>query len=470
MSAIPSKILLIEDDGPNRRMLKALLGDLGCEILEAENANEGLALAAKFRPHTVLLDLGLPDMPGLKVLEHLRQEQADLPIIVLTGNTEVPTAVKAIQLGAFNYFTKPISTEQVLAAVKAAVERSQLRNKVQELQLELESNSKSLFRSMGPGKAVQRLQDQVRQVAATAFTVLVHGETGSGKEVVSRAVHDQSPRASHPFIALDCGAIPENLLESELFGYEKGAFSGAERRKEGHFLLAQGGTLFLDEIGNLPLGLQAKLLRVLQERELRPLGSTKAVSLDIRLVAASNHDLEKEVEEGRFRQDLFFRLAEFRIEIPALRERQEDIPFLAQRFLEEARVELRKPVGGFDDDALALLKQESWKGNVRELRNVVRQAVLQSDHPLVEVRHLSSLLKKASKAPGFNLSANLSLRKFGEEALALAETAAIQGALRESRGNIFQAAKALHTDNKTLHVKLKKYGIRARDFEPEEPR
>lgn len=175
-------------------MLKALLGDLGCEILEAENANEGLALAAKFRPHTVLLDLGLPDMPGLKVLEHLRQEQADLPIIVLTGNTEVPTAVKAIQLGAFNYFTKPISTEQVLAAVKAAVERSQLRNKVQELQLELESNSKSLFRSMGPGKAVQRLQDQVRQVAATAFTVLVHGETGSGKEVVSRAVHDQSPR------------------------------------------------------------------------------------------------------------------------------------------------------------------------------------------------------------------------------------------------------------------------------------
>jgi DNA-binding NtrC family response regulator len=468
MSEPIPKILIIEDDAPNRRMLKALLGSFACEILEADAGNPGLALAKEARPQAVLLDLGLPDMPGLQVLERLHQSQPELPILVLTGDTEVPTAVRAIQLGAFNYFTKPISTDQVLAAVRAAVERSQLRSQVLRLQSQLQGRQDSLASSMGPSAGVRRLQDQVQQVAGTLFTVLVHGETGSGKEVVSRAIHDQSPRASKPFIALDCGAIPENLLESELFGYEKGAFTGAEKRKEGHFILAQGGTLFLDEIANLPLGLQAKMLRVLQERELRPLGGTKPVSLDVRLVAASNHDLEQEVEAGRFRQDLFFRLAEFRIEIPSLRERKDDIAYLAQRFLEEARVELRRPVAGFSSDALALMGQQPWKGNVRELRNVVRQAVLQCDSALLEASHLAPMLKKGSTSPFAAVGLTGSLRQIGEDALASAEKSAIAQALRASRGNILQAARALHTDNKTLHVKLKKYGIRARDYEPEE--
>jgi DNA-binding NtrC family response regulator len=282
-------------------------------------------------------------------------------------------------------------------------------------------------------------------------------------------VHDCSERAKGAFIALDCGAIPEALLESELFGYERGAFSGAERKREGHFQLAQGGTLFLDEIANLPFGLQAKLLRVLQERQLQPLGGSKPVALDVRFVAASNHDLEKEAAAGRFRQDLFFRLAEFRISIPALRERPEDIAPLAQRFLEETGVELRRPVRGLEPEALALLQAHAWPGNVRELRNVIRQAVLQCQGFSLTPEDLARVLKPLAAGPRAAAQpspAGATLTAVGQAARESAERQAISEALRESKGNILRASKQLGVDNKTLHVKLKKYRIRARDFEP----
>jgi DNA-binding NtrC family response regulator len=468
MNALP-KILVVEDDPAGGRMMRALFRPEGCEVLLATSGAEALALAAQApAPDAVFLDLGLPDMGGMDVLEALKKSQPSLPVIILTGDAELPTAVKAMQLGAFNYFTKPINGDQVLAALRQTLERRSLLSQLAELKDQLQEGS-SLARQMGPGPSVARLQEQLRQVAATQFTVLVHGETGSGKEVVARALHDQSPRAAQAFIALDCGAIPEALLESELFGYEKGAFSGADKKKEGHFLLAQGGTLFLDEIGNLPLGLQAKLLRVLQERQLQPLGGTKKVDLDVRFVAASNFDLEKEVAAGRFRQDLYFRLAEFRLGIPALRERSEDIPYLAQRFLEEASVELRRPVRSVEPGAMALLKAHAWPGNVRELRNVIRQAVLQSEGAGLEEENVARLLKKAPARPlpsAPALDAGLTLKQIGDAGLAAAETEAIRQALRASKGNILQAARALKTDNKTLHGKLKKHKIRARDFEP----
>ena len=450
-------------------MMRALFQAEDCEVLLAARGDEALALAKKDPDlGAVFLDLGLPDMGGMQVLESLKKSHPDVPVVILTGDTELPTAVKAIQLGALNYFTKPINTDQILAVLRQALERRALRAEVAELKEQL-SEEHQLSRQMGPGPSVARLQAQVAQVAATQFTVLVHGETGAGKEVVARSIHDQSPRAAQPFIALDCGAIPEALLESELFGYEKGAFSGADRKKEGHFVLAQGGTLFLDEIGNLPLGLQAKLLRVLQERQLQPLGSTKKVALDVRFVAASNNDLEKEAQAGRFRQDLFFRLAEFRIGLPALRERLEDLPYLAQRFLEEASVELRRPVRRIEAAAMDLLKEHAWPGNVRELRNVIRQALLQSSGSALEADSVEQLLKKGPAKPlpfAPALDAGLTLRQIGEAGLAAAEQAAVRQALRASQGNILQAARALKTDNKTLHTKLKKYKIRARDFEP----
>ena len=464
------RILVVEDDPAGGRMMRALFQAEGCEVLVAGRGDEALALAAK-DPHlgAIFLDLGLPDMAGMSVLAAMKKSHPEVPVIILTGDTELPSAVQAIQLGALNYFTKPINTDQIVAVLRQALERRALRAEVEDLKGQL-NEGQNLARQMGPGPSVARLQEQVKQVAATQFTVLVHGETGAGKEVVARAIHDQSPRAAQAFIALDCGAIPEALLESELFGYEKGAFSGADRKKEGHFILAQGGTLFLDEIGNLPLGLQAKLLRVLQERQLQPLGSTKKVALDVRFVAASNNDLEKEAEAGRFRQDLFFRLAEFRIGLPALRERLEDLPYLAQRFLEEASVELRRPVRGIEAEAMLLLKGHPWPGNVRELRNVIRQALLQSSGSSLEAASVRSLLKKAPGRPlptAPALNAGLTLRQIGEAGLSAAEQEAVRQALRVSQGNILQAARALKTDNKTLHTKLKKYKIRARDFEPQ---
>jgi two-component system response regulator HydG len=464
------QVLVVEDDPAGGRLMRALFQPVGCEVLLAARGDEALALADK-NPYidVIFLDLGLPDMDGMAVLEALKKTRPQVPVVILTGDTELPTAVKAIQLGALNYFTKPINTDQILAVLRQTLERRQLLSQLEDLKGQLNEGN-SLARQMGPGPAIARLQEQVKQVAATQFTVLVHGETGAGKEVVARSIHDQSPRAAQAFIALDCGAIPEALLESELFGYEKGAFSGAERKKEGHFVLAQGGTLFLDEIANLPLGLQAKLLRVLQERELQPLGSTKKVSLDVRFIAASNHDLEKEAAAGRFRQDLFFRLAEFRIGLPALRDRLEDLPYLAQRFLEEASVELRRPVRSIDPGALALLKEHPWTGNVRELRNVIRQALLLSRSSSVEEGDVAGLLKRAPARPQPSapaLDAGMTLKQIGEAGLAAAEQDALRQALRASQGNILQAARALKADNKTLHTKLKKYKIRARDFEPQ---
>jgi two-component system response regulator HydG len=460
------KILVVEDDPASGRMLRALFQSEGCEVLLAMAGTQALELAwAEPGLDAVFLDLGLPDLPGMKVLETLKRERSGLPVIILSGDTEIPSAVQAIQLGATNYFIKPINTGQILAALRQILERRALLGQVDELKQRLEG----LARVMGPSQTVRELQEKLKQVAASSLTVLLHGETGAGKEVLARAIHDFSPRSAKPFIALDCGAIPENLLESELFGHEKGAFSGAERRKEGQFQLAQGGTLFLDEIANLPLGLQSKLLRVLQERELQPLGSTQRVALDVRFVAASNHDLEKDVEAGRFRQDLYFRLAEFRIGVPPLRERLEDLPYLVQRFLDEAGVELRRPVRQISSAALDLLRDHAWPGNVRELRNVVRQAVLVSKGSTLEAGEVAAFLKKAApraRPVHAALSAALSLGQAGQAGLAEAERQAICSALSESRGNILKASRALKTDNKTLHGRLKKYGIRARDFEP----
>jgi transcriptional regulator with GAF, ATPase, and Fis domain len=311
----------------------------------------------------------------------------------------------------------------------------------------------------------------VKTVAASRFTVLVLGETGTGKELVAEAIHRYSERAAKPFVALDCGAIPEALLESELFGHERGAFTGAERKRRGRFQVAEGGTLFLDEIGNLPAALQAKLLRALESRLVQPLGATQAAETDVRFVAATNEDLPHRVERGLFRGDLYFRLAQYTIRLPPLRERPSDIAFLARRFVEEASVELRRPVRDLHPDAIAALERQAWPGNVRELRNVVRQAVLAATGLEITTRELaiqtpssSSTLDDLTRAPEPERGdRGSSLKEIAAAAARVAERDAIVDALRASAGNKSRAAKALRTDYKTLHLKMKALGIRGRD-------
>src|SRR5262249_39070559 len=321
------------DDTPaNRRLLAAVFKTEGFEVTLAEDGRQALAAALAAPPHVAVLDVNMPNMDGLETLEKLKAQLPIVPVIMLTAHGDIPTAVEAIRRGAYDFLTRPINNDKLVVTVRRAIERQELMGEVQTLRQRLTDSS--LARLMGPSAHVRRVIQQVEQVATSLLTVLIQGETGTGKELVARAIHQSSERRAKPFIAIDCGAIPENLLESELFGYEKGAFSGADRRKEGHFQIAGGGTLFLDEIGNLTPATQAKLLRVLQERIVYPLGATKPVPLDVRVIAATNESLDDTIAAGKFRQDLYFRLAEFGIRLPPLRERRDDIRPLAMRFQE----------------------------------------------------------------------------------------------------------------------------------------
>jgi two-component system nitrogen regulation response regulator GlnG len=321
---------------------------------------------------------------------------------------------------------------------------------------------------MGGSPAIAQVIQQVAQVAESNFTVLVQGETGTGKELVARAIHQQSPRRQSPFVAVDCGAIPETLVESELFGHERGAFTGAQARREGHFQLAKGGTLFLDEIGNVPLATQAKLLRALEQREVHPLGGPRAVTVDARIIAATNSELEESVKAGRFRADLYYRLSEFTIALPPLRSRREDIMHLSQRFLDEVSMELRRPVRRISDEAMQGLLHHDWPGNVRELRNVVRKAALLATDVVTpeHIPALSGSVPVHSRSGAEPVGEDLSLREVAELAAVQAEREVIRHALESTKGNKSQAARLLRTDYTTLHAKMKRYGISARDFAP----
>jgi len=457
-------ILVVDDDAIERKLLQTLLGKVGgYHVVTAEDGASAIAQAAKFELQTVILDMNLPDMNGLDILQKLKTSYPQLPIIMVTGVTDLQTAVKAIQQGAHNYLTKPFQNDQLLITVQNAVEKNELLSEMKQLRQKA-GNSPALSRILGKSQAVQELIGQIQKVADSQFTVLIQGETGTGKELAARALHEESGRRNNPFVAIDCGAISENLLESELFGHEKGAFSGADRKKEGQLVLANGGTLFLDEVGNLPLGLQSKLLRVLQERQVRPVGANQSQSIDVRFIAATNAPLEEEAKAGKFRQDLYYRLAEFTLQLPALKDRREDIPILAKRFREEACVELKRTVSSISEEAAELLLNHSWPGNIRELRNVIRQAVLTTADFEIHADQIKHLLKssKTAEAPSLvemAVPAGMSLKKIGVNAVEEAEKQAIRNALRSTQGNKSQAAKILKTDYKTLHVKIKKYGL-----------
>ncbi|HYB70344.1 MAG TPA: sigma-54 dependent transcriptional regulator [Candidatus Bathyarchaeia archaeon] len=463
-----TKILVVDDEAEIRSLLGAVLQGKGFEVVSAEDGSAALQQVQREHPAVTLLDLSMPRMGGMDALPEIKRLDPELPVIICTAHADLATAVRAMKLGAYDYVTKPFDIELLVLTVKRAVERQELRSRIEELKRQGQGGS--LAERMGGSPAIAQVIQLVSQVADSNFTVLVQGETGTGKELIARAIHQQSSRRQTPFVAVDCGAIPETLVESELFGHERGAFTGAQAKREGHFQLAKGGTLFLDEIGNVPLATQAKLLRALEQREVQPLGSTRPVPVDVRIIAATNAELEEGVKAGRFRADLYYRLGEFTISLPPLRSRREDIIHLAQRFLDEVSMELRRPVRGITDEAMQALLRHDWPGNVRELRNVVRKAALLATD-MVTAEHIPVLSSSVVSAPARPATSgavgeDLSLREVAELAAVQAEREVIRHALEATRGNKSQAARLLRTDYTTLHAKMKRYGISAKDFTP----
>jgi len=432
-------------------------------------AHSGLAALEKIsseHPDALVVDMKLPDMDGMQIMKGAKALDEDLPVILITGYPEIRGAVAAMRAGAHDYLAKPLKHHEVLRVVFRALNERALKRKLRRLACQIEDES-SLRESMGPSSVVKRLIADVSRVAGTNFSVLILGETGSGKELVARAIHQSSPRCQAPFMVVDCGAIPETLLESELFGHEKGAYTGADRQKIGKLEMARGGTLFLDEISNMPLGSQAKLLRVLQDKTICRVGGTQAINTDARVLAASNRDLRRLGESGAFRPDVYFRLNEFTIWVPPLRERQEDILYLAKRFLDLTNLELQKNVKGFTQSAVDVLLAYDWPGNVRQLRSAIRRAVLLADDMITEQHMRIDCVspKLTLPDPGCNQGIQetpeegLPLKEIMQRRIVAMEREILAHVLRETGGNKAKAARLLHIDYKTIHSKVRQYGI-----------
>jgi DNA-binding NtrC family response regulator len=457
-----AKILIVDDEPSMSALLANVMKVEGFKTLQANEGKTGLALVQSESPDLMLLDIKMPDIDGMEVLREAKDIDPGLPIIVVTGYHDSHGAVRAIKAGAYDYIGKPFDVQRLTGAVDQALSERKLKGQIQALSSQVEDTN-SLKKLMGPSDVVERLIDDVNRVAGSDFYVILIGETGSGKEVVARAIHQASFRSKSPFTPVDCGSIPETLLESELFGHEKGSFTGADAQKLGKFEITQGGTLLLDEISNMPLSSQAKLLRAIQEKKIYRVGGTKPIDINVRLLAASNQDLSSLTEAGSFRRDLYYRLAEFVITIPPLRERKEDIPYLAKRFLDTANRELNKKVKGFSETALDLLFNYPWPGNVRQLRSTIRRATLLADEIITE-RHLDL---KTAPAPGLAFTPKgdgtpwkgLSLREIIQQSITSVEREVISQVLKTTGGNKARAARLLQVDYKTIHEKVKKLGL-----------
>ena len=469
------KILVVDDEPTICSLLARLLRKEGMDVDIAHDGKDALSALRSAPPDLLLLDYRLPDMTGQDVLREARTVLPDLPVIVITAYADVETAVSSIRAGAVDYIAKPFDHKNLLRAIDVSIAKRShsLTDKPSARTMAPTTGVivEPLEEVMGSSAAVRTLANNVRRVAATRFNVLVMGETGTGKELVSRAIHQYSFSGHGPFIAVDCGALPENLLESELFGHEKGAFTGAVARKPGKFELAHGGTLFLDEISNLSWSAQASLLRAIQERVVFRVGGSEPIEIDVRIVAACNAELRASVAQKKFRDDLYYRLSEFNVRTPSLRERIEDIPFLVQRFLKETNSELCKTVRGLTPQAEALMLGHDWPGNVRELRNVVRQGALLAEDQ-IDVEHIFLDHQGRSVTAGgsqrWPASAdewtNLSLRQIIRSQTAVLERDVLIHALTRTQGNKLRAAKLLSIDYKTLLTKVKEYGISDDDW------
>ncbi len=454
-------ILLVDDDPDFLWLMRNSLEQAGYRVIESRDGESALGLFKTKMPHLVLLDFLMPGRDGLEIAVEMQEQEASVPIIMITGYGEVTTAVKAMKAGMYDYVTKPVDENDFLFTIEKALEKQALLKEVERLRNILVERA-PLEDLMGGSAAVNALVHRIEKVAPTCFTVLIEGESGTGKELVANAIHEMSHVKEGPFVAVDCGAIPESLIESELFGYVKGAFTGAYADKPGQFELANGGTLFLDEAGNLPYTVQQKLLRVIQERAVQRIGGKAPVPIDVRIIAATNQSLITDVEAGRFRSDLYFRLNEFSVETPPLRERKEDIPFLAKRFISEVGEELGKKWGALSEKSLLCLYDYDWPGNVRELRNVIRQAMLLSEeNGWILPEHLTFDTHTGSKAeekggrPDRLYDGSEPLKEIVKRLKDAFEKRVIEEVMAQSGGNKSEAARRLQIDYTTLLRKIR---------------
>ena len=446
-------ILIVDDEPLQRDILKTILDSEGYETHTAASGREALSIAENIHPDVILTDLRMEGMDGIELLDAIPKKPFEPSIIIITAHGTISSAVEAVKKGAFDYLSKPLNKDTLLLNVRRAVERATLLRENIQMQ-------KELFRKfniegiIGKSPKMQRAIEIMKKIAPSNVTVLINGESGTGKELAARAIHYNSPRRTKPYTAINCAAIPDNLFESELFGYEAGAFTGAVSRKEGLFRITDGGTLFLDEIGDLSLPMQSKLLRVLQDKEIRRVGGKEAIKVDVRIISATNKELEKELSEGKFRDDLYYRLKIVNIDLPPLRERVEDIPELAGFFLNKYNREFGRRIKAIDPAAMKLLSEYHWPGNIRQLETVIERAVLMNDRDTIGVSDIKNELWSGQLKGSFNFD-------IPEEGIDFEnlEKELIRKALARANGVATKAAKLLGLSYKTFLYRLEKYHL-----------
>jgi two-component system response regulator AtoC len=450
------KVLIIDDDAGLRKSLSLILDDAGYEVIQAEDGESGLRMAMEEAPELILCDVRMPRLGGIEFLDAYHEAGGEALVLVMTAYGSLDLAIEAMKKGAYDYIAKPFGADDVLLSVRKAEEREQLRREVGRLRDEVRADAR--FGDIVVGSpAMRRAMEVVRKVAPHDSAVLITGASGTGKELVARMLHRESSRSTAPFVPVNCGGVPEQLLESEFFGFVKGAFTGADRDKPGLFEAADGGTIFLDEVGELPGVLQVKLLRVLQEGEVRRVGATETKQVDVRVISATNRDLEEAVETGDFRKDLYYRLAVVPVHLPSLRARQEEIPQLVAHLVERHSKRLGVEVEGVDADAMEVLLAYSWPGNIRELENVIERALVLTDDKRIKLEDLPEAVRRpAPEGAGLAVDGDdLSVKRHG----ARLERHLIERALDRTGGNKTQAAELLELSPRALRYKIQEYGI-----------
>ena len=446
-------ILIVDDEESILQSLDGILTDEGFEVIRAESGLAALEKIEEVLPDLVLLDIWMPDMDGIETLVKLKEAYPHLQVVMMSGHGTIETAVKATKLGAYDFIEKPLSLEKVLLSINNALDYYRLEEEITLLR----ERDKNKYQITGESGAIGLLKEQIRIVSPTDAWVLISGENGTGKELVAHTIHQLSKRNHKPMVEVNCAAIPEELIESELFGHEKGAFTGAGAMKKGKFDLAHEGTLFLDEIGDMSLKAQSKTLRILQEQKFERVGGARTIHVDVRVIAATNKDLEAEIEKGTFREDLYFRLNVIPIQVPPLRERKEDIPPLVAEFLKEISLNTNLPSKEFSEDALEVLNKYHWPGNVRELKNLVERLVIMTPGKRIQAKAIPHPFNREPAAKD-EFESSLTVGSY-KEAKASFEKAFIARKLTEYSGNISQTAEAIGVERSNLHKKIKTYGL-----------
>lgn len=447
-------VLVVDDEESIRNSLSGVLMDEGFSVLKAEDGLKALQIIKQELPEVILLDIWMSGIDGIETLKRIKARYPEIQVVMISGHGNIETAVRATKLGAFDFIEKPLSLDKVMLAISHALDFRRLAEENLLLRKEIEEQ----YEIIGASPAIQTVRERIDKVAPTDSWVLITGENGAGKELVARAIHRESNRRAKPFVGVNCAAIPEELIESELFGHEKGAFTGATSRKKGKFDLADKGTLFLDEIADMSLKTQSKILRILQEQKFERVGGERTIDVDVRVIAATNRKLEEEIQHGRFREDLYYRLNVIPIHVPALRERKEDIPVFTEYFLHEFSVRSAKERKEISPEALKLLMENNWPGNVRELKNLIERLVIMTPGKTIEVSDLSdSIRKERSSAAGQEVYPDMESLK---EATLGFEREFILKRLAQNDGNIAKTAEQIGIARRNLHRKIRQFGIR----------